>query len=153
MEERLELALVWLDDQVCEFECRAAGAGFSGRARFYGLEDVPLRIAEKLDGFPLARGDHAELEFGEFRAGHEVGGVRLALEKFRASGPVTTRVALRNGHAEQDSSVQLHFRVEPSALDDFVRQLRAMRGEQGACARLRACGPPEGLDIFFRPEA
>jgi hypothetical protein len=138
MEEGLELTLVWLDDPLCEFECRAASRGFGGAARFYGLEDVPLKIAEKLDGFPRAGGDHAQLEFGKFRAGHEVGGFRLALEMFRAAGPLTARVSLRDGHGERDASVQLQFDVEPLAIDDFVRQLRGMKLEKGSCARLRA---------------
>jgi hypothetical protein len=132
----LELELVWLDGEVCEYECRASSGDFRGFARFYGLGTVPESLAQRLEGFPRALGDRCELEFGEFRPGHDVGGFRLTLEKFQASGPVSTRVFLRNGHGERDSSVQLHLRVETSAIDTFVRELRSMEAREGARVRL-----------------
>lgn len=138
MELGLELELVWLDGEVCEYECRASSGEFRGFARFYGLGDVPESLGEKLDGFPRALGDRCEVEFGEFEPGHDVGGFRLTLEKFQASGPVSTRVTLRNGHGERESSVRLHLRVEAAAIDAFVRELRSMELTEGARARLRA---------------
>jgi hypothetical protein len=138
MDPGLELQLVWWDDDLDELDCRASNGNFSGLGRFYAARDAPEALAQVLDGFPRAMQDRREIELGSLDPNNDQGGLRLVLDMARSAGPARISVMLRNGHGEQNQTVQLLLKVEPAAIDEFVRQLRSMERKEGSSARLRA---------------
>jgi hypothetical protein len=124
MDPGLELQLVWWDDDLDELDCRASNGNFSGLGRFYAARDAPE--------------DRREIELGSLDPNNDQGGLRLILDMARSAGPARISVMLRNGHGEQNQTVQLLLKVEPAAIDEFVRQLRSMERKEGSSARLRA---------------
>jgi len=137
MDPGLELQLIWSEDDLYMFQCRALSGAFSGMAEFYAPRTTPKRLADALEGFPKEVGERRELELGTLDPASDLGGVRLSLGMPHA-GAATLRVELRNGWAERQETAEVVLFVEPSAIDEFVRQLRAMRLEQGSGARLQA---------------
>jgi hypothetical protein len=145
MQPGLELVLLASDPYAQAFEVSVSNESFFGRARIdllfdetCGAPDGARLLVAGLEGFPASRTDRRTIRLGGVHASGSDGGLQLDLAMRQSTGPARAEVVLRSGHREPGQLVHLSFVFEVAALDDLVRQLRAMGQLPGTSAQLRA---------------
>jgi len=136
----IEVALIWLDQDVLEFLFTCSNGRFSGQAEIYLSHDGLSEMAEALSGFPSHTKDSRHFELGTFNPDHADGGIRLHFRCTDSVGHAEVEVKLRGdacmGLGELES-VALRIPVQPAAIDSFVSQIRQIEKQVGAIAYLQ----------------
>jgi hypothetical protein len=106
----------------------------------YVASESLSKLAKTLSGFPSSPDDFRDFELGTFNPDHADGGARMHFFCKDAVGHSVVEVKLRGnackGPGEMES-VALRIPIQAAAVDDFVRQLQALRKTIGASAFLR----------------
>ena len=143
MESGLRIQFVWHDTDVIEIGISVSNGRFSGAARAYINHDDPRNAANLLEKFPATPSDAREIGFGTMDPQYAAGGVALRFFCADSTGHAVVEVRL-NDEAEPITNLwhrpaqSAHFfaNVEASAIDDFVRELRAFDPYESGSARL-----------------
>jgi hypothetical protein len=143
MDDGITVETVWFDNDVIELSFRCSNRYFSGCAKMYAAHEAPSELANALVGFPSSKGDTRNFELGTFDRNYAGGGVRMHFHCLDSAGHAAVDIKLREHGCEgpgEVHSVALRIRVEAAGIDEFVRQLKAMKVQTGATASLR---PPK----------
>lgn len=141
MEKGIRFKVIWFDVDVTEMTVECSNGRFQGTAEIYLSHDEHLDIASVLSGFPSCVSDSRTIEVGTFNPAHADGGLRVEFRCADSSGHVLADIKLRGDGCEalgEVESVALRLRLEPSAIDSFVQQLKTMNMMIGAGAFLTA---------------
>jgi len=141
----LKMCYLWHDIDVYKVRISGSNGVFSGGTDVYrGIGGI-AEAASTLDGFPVNTSDHRELQFGAFGRDFAGGGVNLrffckdgaghAVLEFRIESEDGCYTNSRWNQPEQ--SARFFAEVEPSAIDDFVAELRKLEEEKSGIASLR----------------
>jgi len=132
MESGLRIHCVWHDTDLVEVGISVSNGRFSGTARAYINHDDPENAATLLETFPRTPSDTREIGFGTMDAQYAGGGVWLRFFCTDGAGHAAVEIRLNdeskpNTHRWLRPAQSAHFfaNVEASAIDDFVRELRA----------------------------
>jgi hypothetical protein len=130
----VEIRVVWFDNDMIELQIKAANNRLSGQTNFYASYDDPKGFAKILSGFPENSVDSREFELGIFG-----GSAKFKFISLDKLGHCVLNLTLLKDSDEfkgMTESVKLCMKVEPGAVDDFVRQLENMEIRVGDEAKL-----------------
>jgi hypothetical protein len=136
----IEVEVVWMDQDMLEWQFRCSNACFSGQAEIYLKHDKLSEVAESLSGFPSHTKDSREFELGTFNPDYAHGGIRMNFYCTDSVGHAAVEVKLRGDACKglgELESVALCIPVQAAAIDSFVSQIRLMNREVGATAYLQ----------------
>ena len=141
----LEVRYRWHDADVMELSISASNGSFCGSAFPYlGIGHLG-ELAASLDGFPKDFSDVRELEFGANGDTFAGGYVRLrfSCRDLAAHAIAEVQIESKNEEAWNRSrqSVLFFASIEPSAVDDFVKELRHLNEDYSGRACLRFLQP------------
>jgi len=130
----LELKVIWKDDDMIELSIKAANGRYFGTTEVYDTSQSLEDFAKSLIGYP-SQGKELFYEAGQ-KNGYSYFGVKVYL--INKSGHVGVEVSLeentnhRNSRQAEKDKVKLEIIVEPSAIDNFQRELLQLaRTEEG----------------------
>jgi hypothetical protein len=141
----LEIKCRWRDSDVIQLFVSASNRTFTGGASPYvGIGDIAGR-ATILNGFPKNSTDVRELEFGASGAEFAGGYVRLRFScRDKAAHAIVEIQIESKNEARPDAqwndacqTATFFAAIEPSAIDDFVKELRQLEEEDNGSAWLR----------------
>ena len=143
--EGLEIVYEWHDQDVMKISIGASSGAFAGSALPYLPTSGLAEFATNLNGFPANSSDVREMEFGGIGKESAGGYVRLrfSCRDRAAHSIVEIQVDSKNEFRPESpwnrSSQTAHFfaAIEPSAVDDFVKELRRLNEEKTGKAWLR----------------
>lgn len=128
MEPQIVFEVVWQDDDVVELEVVVANGRFYGRSRVYTVYDDMSKLADALDGFPLA-----SATFPEFLAGKSGSSCffQARFYCFDDAGHTAARCCLEGNVAtdfrqDEKDALAIEVQFEPLACEAFVSDLRAL---------------------------
>lgn len=135
---KLSIELIWEDVDLEELCFTASNGEYCGSARVYFVQGDIAALAETIHGFPKAVSQVEVFEGGQddgpraklvFRCLDQVGHavVRVSLAEF----------AYENAQLPIMNDVNLELRFEPSALDQFCKELEAIGRRARKLATLR----------------
>jgi hypothetical protein len=146
----LEIKRRWHDSDAIQLFVSTSNKTFTGGASPYvGIGDLADR-ATILEGFPKNSADVRELEFGASGAGFAGGYVRLrfSCRDIAAHAIIEIHVESKN-EAKPDApwndgceTANFFAAVDPSAIDDFVKELRQINDDENGSAWLSFCLTP-----------
>jgi hypothetical protein len=138
----INLEVIWFDEveDFLEVVFRCSNGYFSGQTEVYVTSEDLSKLSKTLSGFPSSANDFRDFELGTFNPNHADGGARMHFFCKDAAGHSVVEVKLRgdacNGLGEMES-VALRIPIQAAAVDDFVKQLQALRKKIGVSAFLR----------------
>ena len=141
MPSRIEISVLWFDDDLVELQVVASSDRFAGKVALYGAHDSMMQLAENISGFPSGASDTRQFELGTFKPNSAGGGVHFEFYCTDTVGHAEVKVQLRgeNIHREgEKETAQLFISVEASTVDSFVQQLKAMELQRDSTACLSA---------------
>jgi hypothetical protein len=129
---------IWEDDSMIELRVSASDGLFSGVTQIYTSWDSLNELSNRLRGFPRTTSDIVE------DANGEIGGYSYSRLVFRcitgAGHPIVEIEIEQNpagaGPGDIRGRAKLGFRIDGSAVDDFVAQLEAMADSKTGSALL-----------------
>jgi hypothetical protein len=130
----VEIKLIWFDNDMIELQIKAANDRLAGQTIFYDSYESPKDFAKLLIGFPENSADSREFEFGDFG-----GNAKFKFECLDKVGHCVLNLTLIKDSDQikgSSESVTLCMKVEPAAIDDFVRELGSMQIRVGDAAKL-----------------
>lgn len=145
----LEVRYRWHDADVIELSISASNGSFCGSAFPYlGVGDL-AELAASLDGFPKSSSDVRELDFGADGERYAGGYVRLqfSCRDLAAHAIVEIQIKSKNEPRPEiawnkaPQSVHFFASIEPSAVDEFVKELRHLNEDNSGRACLRFVQP------------
>ena len=128
MKPYLRVESIWEDGSTFEVRVSASNGAFSGVANCYSEREEMEEFARLMEGFPQCPGQELSLTTGE---SGNLSYFTLMLRSLGGSGHVIARIKIShiamfsNAEKEHDSA-EFDFKVEPAAIDDFSRSLRAL---------------------------
>ncbi|KIO76790.1 hypothetical protein TH53_12775 [Pedobacter lusitanus] len=133
----LELRIIWKDDDMFELKVTASNIDFSGTTQIYDQSEDISRFASTLTDFP--KGDKTLF--------HEAGGkdsyayFSMKYYPIGRSGLVGVEIKLESNVAtefrqEEKNKLKLEIIVEPSAIDNFQKELVHLAKTEEGCAIL-----------------
>ncbi|HEY2857656.1 MAG TPA: hypothetical protein VGJ21_04520 [Terracidiphilus sp.] len=144
MEPGLRIRFWWHDTDVVEVNISASNGAFSGSAMAYIDQDDPQKAATILEGFPKTTSDTREIGFGTVDPLSAGGGVVMRFFCTDSAGHAAVELRLRdeespvsNRWTRPGQTAHFFADVEASAIDDFVRELRAFDPYESGLAFLR----------------
>ncbi|MGA2166859.1 MAG: hypothetical protein ABSG62_01520 [Terracidiphilus sp.] len=145
MSTGLEIRYLWHDIDVYKLCVSASSGAFSGGTELYTSLGALAEAASTLQGFPVDTSDIRKLQFGAFE--REFAGFGVNLHFFCKDGAghavLEIRVESEDGCETNskwnrpEQSAHFFAGVEPSAIDDFVAELRRLEAEKCGVASLR----------------
>jgi hypothetical protein len=140
----LEVAYYWHDADVLQVSVSASNGTFTGASFPYLSPGDLANFASILEGFPTTSSDVRELEFGA--AGEEFAGgyAKLRLSCRDRAGHAVAEITMESkDQSRLDTrwiapveSAHFYAEVEPSAIDEFVKELRQLSGREEGSAWL-----------------
>ncbi|HTE32268.1 MAG TPA: hypothetical protein VK666_17930 [Chryseolinea sp.] len=131
----LELKVIWKDDHMFQLRVTATNGRYSGTTEVYDTSVSLANFAKSLLGYPKDEqvlfhnaGQTDGYSYFEMRfycidnAGHV--GVQVSLEEYNSTRP------------EEKDKLKLEIIVEPSAIDNFQRELLQLAVNENGIARL-----------------
>jgi hypothetical protein len=136
----LVIEVIWYDVDLLEVQVSGSNGRFVGVTDCYASHSVGEEFAGAIAGFPTSGDDSREFSFGADAASHAGGGCQLRLSCIDNAGHCLAHLTIRSPMdvrgANGEDEVRLVFPFEPAALDDFVRELRALQASIGSVAIL-----------------
>jgi hypothetical protein len=135
----MSFEVIWFDQDLVEIIVRCSNGYFAGTAEIYVSREQLSELADALHGFPSSVSDIRNIELGTFNPDHADGGLKMRVYCTNFSGNAGADIKLRGDRCKElgeVESVALRMRIEPSAIDSFVQQLKAMNATIGATAFL-----------------
>jgi len=136
----LSLGVSDVDPDYVRLDVTAADGQFAGYTEIFGGLSTIADLASHLDGFPRSADDRREIRLGSLSPTAAGGWVRLLCRCIDRAGHAVIEIELTNKYTADRSAprtAQVHLRVDPPAIDDFVRALRAWDGALGSEVTLR----------------
>ncbi|HEX9100828.1 MAG TPA: hypothetical protein VF997_01425 [Polyangia bacterium] len=130
LDEGITIEIIWDDVDLKMVVVDAANGRFRAHAEAYVAPGELGRIAEAIDGFPLGQKDSRTVAVGTAR-------LRFFCRE-ETMGHAMVEVKCAGGTDEYPELAQFFLAVETSAVQDFVRQLRAVGERKEIPATLRA---------------
>ena len=139
MNENVQFALLWNDNDLLKLRILAWNGRFGGTADVYLPIDGLAKAAEEIDTFPRDPDDNREIQlhpvkgsvtmrfFCEGEAGRSF--IELWMESQHDSYECATNVS--------PETVRFHAPIEASAIDEFVAELRGVQANLSGVARLK----------------
>ena len=135
----IEFEVVWLDQDVVEYQVTCSNGPFGGATRMYLAHDDLSNTAQILSGFPSDIKDTRDVQLGAFEPNAAGGGIHMSFRCIDSVGHAVVLVRLRadgcRGPADPES-VRLYVPVEAGSIDAFVAKARSIDETQGAKAYL-----------------
>jgi len=133
----LELRIIWKDDDMFELKVTASNINFFGTTEVYDQSDSILRFASSLTGFPK---DNKTL-FHEAGERDSYAYFSMKYYPICRSGVVGVEIELESNVAtefrqEEKNKLKLEIIVEPSAIDNFRKELVELAKTEEGSARL-----------------
>jgi hypothetical protein len=141
MPSKIEISVLWFDDDIVELLVAASNENFSGQVSLYENHNAMVQLAETLSGFPACATDTRKFELGTFRPDAAGGGAIFELYCTDSVGHSEAKMQLRGDESHRDrgrETAQFFVRLEASAVDSFVRQLKVMELQRDSRAFLSA---------------
>ena len=133
----LSLEVIWKDEHVLEVEFTASNAFFKGTTRAYDTSESLIDLANKLVNFPNEEasifyqvGEKDSYSYCAIRF-YPIGGGELVGAFTQLEECVSTE-----DRKEEKSRLALEIIVEPSAIDNFYKQLKTIAHKQEGIALL-----------------
>lgn len=139
MENGINFAVIWFDQDMIELVVTCSNGRFSGVAEIYLGHKELSEFAHSLQGFPCGVSDARQFELGTFNPNHADGGIKMKFCSPASSGRAVVEVRLRGDACEalgEPESVALRVPIEPAGVDSFVQQLAGIEPRIGASAFL-----------------
>jgi hypothetical protein len=130
LDEGIAIEIIWDDVDLKMVVVDAANGRFRAHAEAYVTPGELGRIAQAIDGFPLGQRDVRTVAVGTAR-------LRFFLRE-ETMGHAMVEVKCEGGTDEYPELAQFFLAVETSAVQEFVRQLRAVGERKEMPAILRA---------------
>ena len=131
------IEVTWGDEHVLQVEVSASNGVFAGRVEAYHGLDLAAEWAAALDGFPQHHDDTREVATGTLSDEYAGGGATFRFFVLDAAGHCAVRVRLRAADMIRSiASSEFTIRIEASAVDRFVAELREMSADVGQRAAL-----------------
>ncbi|NRF37616.1 hypothetical protein [Pedobacter foliorum] len=129
----LELRIIWKDEDMFELKATASNIDFSGTTQVYDQSENVLRFASALTDFP--KGDKTLF----FESGEKDSYAYFSMKYYPIgrSGRVGVEIKLESNVAtafrqEEKNKLKLEIIVEPSAIDNFQKELvHLAKAEEG----------------------
>ena len=134
IDEGIAIEIIWDDVDLKMVVVEAANGRFRAHAEAYVKPGELKRIADVIDGFPSGRKDAREVQIGTAR-------LRFFVRE-ETIGHAMVEVKCAGGTDEYPELAHFFLAVELGALEDFVRQLRAVGERKETPAILRAGREP-----------
>jgi hypothetical protein len=146
----LQLKCLWHDVDVFEIEAVASNGKFSGASDAYVAIGGLAEAAETVKGFPRDLSDVREFEFGAFGRGSAGGAVHLRFSCMDGAGHAVVELRFESEYERDTGSgwnrpaqtANFFGKVEASAVDDFVAELRLLEDNKTGVASLRFADLP-----------
>jgi hypothetical protein len=137
----LELRIIWKDDEMFELNVTASNIDFFGTTQVYDQSESILRFASTLVDFP--KGDTTLFH----EAGEKDSYAYFSMRYYPIgrTGRVGVEVSLESNVAtefrpEEKNKLKLEIIVEPSAIDNFQKELVTLARTEEGCAILYGSG-------------
>jgi hypothetical protein len=138
VKEGLTFEAVDNDADYLGIEIRASNGRFVGYAWIYAGNDELSEFATHIAGFPGSCQDRRTYEFGCPDQATAGGYCNLELRCLDRTGHVVIDVFLDGKRTDAPESARFCFKTEPSAIDQFVLDVRAMERERSGSATLHS---------------
>jgi hypothetical protein len=134
LDEGISIEIIWDDGDLKMVVLEATNGRFRAQAEAYVKPGELSRIADAVDGWPAGQKDVRDVV---------VGNARLRFfSREDTIGHSMVEVKLAGGTDEYPERAHFYLAVEPSAVADWVRQLRAIGDRRERPAVLRAGREP-----------
>ena len=142
MEPNISIRAIWEDDDLVEIEASACNESFSGRTQVYTTYDELQTFCASLAGFPVSPSSRLTSTAG--KAG-SYSLFQLKVYCIDSACHTAVRATIESNvptkwRSQQKHSVGLEMHFEPSALDQFQRQLAALISAHSGEAILSGVG-------------
>ena len=146
----LQLKYLWHDVDVFEIEAVASNGKFSGASDAYVSIGGLAEAAETVKGFPRDLSDVREFEFGAFGRESAGGAVHVRFSCMDGAGHAVVELRFESEYERNAGSdwnrpaetANFFGKVEASAVDDFVAELRLLEENKSGVASLRFADLP-----------
>lgn len=133
----LELKVIWKDDEMIELRVTASNSNFYGKTKVYADAELLHDFAEKLTNYPK----NGETLF--YTAGIKKGYSYFSMKYYPVSntGKIGVEINLEcntssENFQEEKDNVKLEIIVEPSAIDNFQKELFTLAKNEDGTAIL-----------------
>jgi hypothetical protein len=136
----IEFEVVWLDQDVIEYQVTCSNGPFRGATRMYLAHDDLSKAAETLSGFPSSIKDSRDLKLGAIEPSIAGGGIHMSFRCVDSVGHGVAVVRLRADGCKgpnEPQSACLYIPVEAASIDSFVTKARSIEDAKGAKAYLQ----------------
>jgi hypothetical protein len=134
LDEGITIEIIWDDVDLKMVVVEAANGRFRAHAEAYVKPGELKRIADAIDGFPLGQRDVRSVAVGTAK-------LRFFCRE-ETMGHAMVEVKCEGGTDEYPELAHFFLAVETNAVQDFVRQLRAIGERKEMPAMLRAGREP-----------
>jgi len=134
IDEGVAIEIIWDDVDLKMIVVEAANGRFRAHAEAYVKPGELKRIADAIEGFPTGRKDAREVQIGTAR-------LRFFVRE-ETIGHAMVEIKCAGGTDEYPELAHFFLAVELGAVEDFVRQLRAVGDRKEMPATLRAGREP-----------
>jgi len=134
-----QFQLLWYDDQVLQLRITGWNGEFGGAADVYVGVGGLAEAAAKLEGFPIKISDFRHIEFGGFGPQAAGGAISMHFSCKDGAGHALVEATIESDYAGASTAQSAAFfgSVEPTAIDNFVTEVRAMESNRRGEALLR----------------
>jgi|ERR1700722_8007435 len=142
MQTGIRFHVIYQDDDLIQVCVTAWNGAFGGLAEIYAGISTLSEAAANISGFPNNPSDTREIVFGNLERKYAGGGVRLRFHCIDGAGHSYVE-ALIDSNSLEGGTVQtalLAMRVEATAVDMFVQELKRMEANRTGTAFLRGLG-------------
>ncbi|KAA9340266.1 hypothetical protein [Adhaeribacter soli] len=137
-ENHLKFEVIWKDEDMIELQISANNGRYSGITEVYEVSDNLLKFVKELIGFP----------FGKDRLNHSCGKkdsyayFEMDFYKISPTGRCGVLVTMEENvsteyRKEEKDKLSMELIVEPSAIDDFCKELKSLAEREDGTAELK----------------